>query len=110
MRRIERDGLLERGNGFSQPAPRLEDDAEVAVPVCLARREREALLDQRERVVAAALLMRDDARVVHRVRLVGRLLEDRPIDVLGGREVTVLLAADRDRHRLRDGDFTRYVW
>jgi hypothetical protein len=49
-----------------QPRVRLQDDAEIAVPVRLIRHEREAPLDQCKGFVVAALLMRKHAGVVQR--------------------------------------------
>ena len=103
MPRIERDRTPEGMHRFVQAAARLEDDAEVAVPVGHGGRERKAVLDERERLVLAALLMREHTGVVHGIRVIGNLLEDGAIDVFGRGQVPVLLAPDRDRHRVIDG-------
>ena len=90
-----------------QPAVRLQDDAEIAVPVRLLGREREAALDQRNGFVAAPLLVREHAGVVQRTRMIGRGLEDSAVQLVRLGELLVLLQKDRERDRLLERQLTR---
>jgi len=101
---IERDRLAERRDGLIELATRLQHDAEIAVPVGPGRREHEAPLDERHRLVMTALLVCNHTQVVHGVSVVRRLLEDRAIDVGRLLDVPALLALDADRHRVADGE------
>jgi hypothetical protein len=61
---------------------------------------REALLDERDRLVALPLLVRQDTGKVQHVGMIGYELENPAIDILGLGELLVLVEADRERHRL----------
>ena len=100
--RVERDRALVGGGRLVQPQAVLQDDAEVAVPVGAIGLELEAPLDQRDGVVAAALLLREHAGEVQRAGMVGRDLEDAAVDLRGRRPLLGLLERDRDRERLVD--------
>ena len=100
--RVEGDRPLVRGDRLVQPEAILQDDPEVAVPVGPIGLELEAPLDQRDGVVAAALLMGEHAGEVQRAGMVGRDLEDASVDLRGRRPLLGLLQRDRDRQRLVD--------
>ena len=77
------------------------------MPIRLIRRQREAPLDERERFVAPPLLMREDAGIVQRVRMVGCHLEHAAIHLLGLRELLVFLQQDGERDRLLERQLAR---
>ena len=104
---IDGDRTPVRGDRRLQPVVRLEDDAEVAAPVRLIGREREAALDERERFVVAPLLMREHAGVVQRTGMIGCGLEHAAVQLVGLGELLVLLQEDRERDRLLERQLTR---
>ena len=90
-----------------QPVVRLEDDAEVAVPVRLIGHEREAPLDERDGFVVPPLLMREHAGVVQRSGMIGSGLEHPAVHLVGLDELLVLLQQDREGDRLLERQLTR---
>ena len=79
-----------------QPLIRLKHDAEVAVPVRLIRHERDTSLNERESFLVSSLLVRKQAGVVQRPRMIGRHFEHAAIDLAGCNELLTLLQNDRD--------------
>ena len=75
--RIDGDRTPVRIDCEVQPVVRLEDDAEVAVPVRLIGHERETPLDEREGFVGPPLFMREHTGVVQRTRMIGGLSNSR---------------------------------
>ena len=73
---------------------RLEDDAKVAVPIRLIRHQREAPLDERDRFVAAPLLMRKYAGIVQSARMIWGHLDNAAIQLVGLRELLIFLQQD----------------
>ena len=67
--RIDRYRAFIFTDGFVEPAVRLQNDGVIAMPVSLIRRQREALLDESDRLVTAPLLVGEQAGVVQRVRM-----------------------------------------
>ena len=59
------------------------------------------------RFVAPPLLMREHARIVQRVRMVGRRLEHAAIQLLGLDELLIFLQQDGERHRLLERQLAR---
>jgi hypothetical protein len=102
MLRVEGERLLVGGDRLVQAEAVLQDDPEVAVPVGAIGLERQAPLDQRDRVVAMCLLMCEDAREVQGGGMVGSNLEDAAVDLRGRRPLLGLLERNRDRQRLVD--------
>ena len=81
--RVDGDRMLIGVDRRLQLARRLENDAQVVVAIRPIRRERKAPLDERDGFVALPLLMRQDARIVQRVRMIRRRVEDAAIQLLG---------------------------
>ena len=104
---IDGDGAPVGVDCAVKPVCRLQDDAKVAVPVCLIGYEREAPLDERKRFVVPSLLMRKNAGVVQRTRMIGCSLEDPAVQLVGLDELLVLLQKDRERDRFLDRQLTR---
>ena len=104
---IEGDGAAVRVDRAVEPAVRLQHDAEIAVPVRLVGRERDAPRDERQRLVVASLLMREHAGVVECARMVGRNREHAAVQLAGLGEPLVLLQQDRERDRLFERQLTR---
>ena len=98
--RVDGDRLLIRVDRRLQLARRLENDAEVVVAIRPARRDRKALLDERDGFVAVPLLMRQHARIVQRVRMIRRRVEHATIQLLGFDELLIFLQQDGERDRL----------
>ena len=98
--RIECNRMLERDDRLVQLEPILEDDPEIAVPVRLIGLELETSPEQSKGLVAARLLMGENAREMKRAGMVGRGLEDPAVDLPRGCPLLVLLQDDRDRQRL----------
>ena len=92
-----------------EPSVGLQNDAEVAVPVRLIGREREAPADQREGIVIATLLMREYAGVVQRTRMIGCGLEHAAVNVVGLGELPVFLQKDRERNRFLKRQLARQL-
>src|SRR6266545_5402627 len=105
--RIDGDRTPVRVDRSFQPGVRLEDDAEVTVPVRLIGHERKAALDERQRFAVASLLMREHAGVVQRTRMIGCSLEYAAVHLLGLDELLVLLQKDRERDRFLERQLTR---
>jgi hypothetical protein len=74
------------------------------VPVGALRLHGEAAFDQRDGVVAPALLMRQDAGEVEGVGVIWSGVEDAAVDVGGGRELVVLVQDERDRQRFAEAE------
>jgi hypothetical protein len=107
MARIDRNRTPVRVDCALQPVVRLEDDAEVAVPIRLIGHQREAPLDERERFAVPPLLMREHTRVVQRTRMIGCRLEHSAVYLVGLGPLLVLLQKDRERDRLLERQLTR---
>jgi hypothetical protein len=105
--RIDGDRTPVRVDCEVQPFVRLEDDAEVAVPVRLIGHERDASLDEREGLVVPPLLMREHTGVVQRTRMIGCSLEYPAVHLVGLNELLVFLQNDRERDRLLERQLTR---
>ena len=104
MIRIERNRVLTRGDRLVQLESIPQDDPQIAVPVRPIGLELEASLDQRDGLLAPPLLMGEHSRVVHRVGIVGRHLEDPAVDVARRHPLVALLQPDRDRYRFVQAD------
>ena len=74
-----------------QPISRLENDAEIAVPVRLIRHERNASLNERKSFLVSSLLMRKHARKVQRTGMIGCRLEYAAVELVGLNELPVFL-------------------
>ncbi len=107
MARIDCDRTPVRVDRAVKPVTRLEDDAEVAVPVRLIGHEREAPLDEREGFAVPPLLMREHTGVVQRTGMIGRRLEHAAVHLVGLGQLLVLLQKDRERDRLLERQLTR---
>ena len=107
MARIDCDRTPVRVDGAVKPVIRLEDDAEVAVPVRLIGHEREAPLDEREGFAVPPLLMREHAGVVQRTSMIWRRREHSAVNLVGLDQLLVLLQKDRERDRLLERQLTR---
>ena len=66
MRRLQLDRSREAVHRLFQVVARLENDAEIAVPVGLIGRELETAPHERDRLVPASVLVREHAEVVER--------------------------------------------
>ena len=86
---------------------RLEDDAEVAVPVRLIRHQRDASFDQCEGFLVPPLLVREHAGVVQRTRMIGCHLEHATVNLVGLDEMFISLQKDRERNRFLERQLTR---
>ena len=106
MIRLERDRALERDDRLVQLQTIPQDDPQIAVPVRPIGLELETSLDQRDRLLAPPLLVGEYARVVQRVGIVWRDLEDAAVDVVRRLPLLVLLQPDRDRYRFFQADRT----
>jgi len=74
------------------------------VPVRPIGLELEASLDQRDRLPAVRLLMREHACEMQRVGMVRRGFEDGAVDLVGGRPLPGLLQHDGDRDGLVEAE------
>ncbi len=72
------------------------------MPVRLIRRQREAPLDERDRLITPPLLMREHAGVVQRARMIRVHLEHPAIQLLGLDQLLIFLEQRGDRDRLFD--------
>jgi hypothetical protein len=89
--RIEGDGPpIGRDRGI-QSTGGLQHDSEIVVAVGAIGREREALLDERHRVVVVPQPGREHAGKMQRVDVVRRLLEHRTVEGVGLVELLVAL-------------------
>ena len=79
--RIERNRPLTGGDRLVQLESIAQDDRQIAVPVRSIGLELETPLDQLDCLLAPPLLMGEHARVVDRVGIVGRDLENAAVDV-----------------------------
>ena len=99
MTRIECDRALVRRRCSLQLESILQDDPEVAVPVCpRPARARDSARSVRL-PAAPALLMGEHSREMQRVSIVRRDVENAAVHVRGSRPLLVLLQQDGDRYR-----------
>ncbi len=91
MTRVDRNRTLVFRDRVVEPASRLQNDGEIAVPVGLIRSQGQALLHQRDCFIASALLVSQQTGVVQRVRMMWRHLEYAAIELRRLGEVLLLL-------------------
>jgi hypothetical protein len=73
----------------------------------LIRHERDASLDEREGLLVSPLLVREQAGVVQRPRMIGCHFEHTAINLARCNELLVFLQKDRDRNRLFERQLAR---
>ncbi len=82
---------------------RLENDAEIAIPIRMAGRELEASVDERYSVVTAPLLMSKHTSEMQRLGMIGRNFKNTFIQFLRLSQLRVFLKDNGDRQRLTEG-------
>ena len=86
---------------------RLEDDAQIVVAIRAIRLERQAPFDERDRFVAAPLLMREHAGIVQGVRMIRRRFEHPALHLLGLHELVIFLEENCERNRFLERQLAR---
>jgi hypothetical protein len=104
MGRIERNRSTERLHRCLELAVRLQDDAEIAVPVWLFRHALEAAPNEIQRLIVAATLVREYAVIMERVWMIGLELQHRVANRVGVAEAALLHLRHGDLDRLLDRD------
>ena len=96
-------------DGFVEVARFLEHDPEVVVPVRRVRHDRKTFLDQRDRIVAAPELVREDAREMQRAGIVRIDFENLAEHHVRFLESIVPLKIDRNLERLVNRQLARWL-
>ena len=100
MTGVDGDRLLIGLERRPQLARRLKNDAEVVVTIGATRCRCKALLDERDGSVAVPFLVRQHARIVQRVGMIRRGVEDTPVQLPGFDQLPIFLQQDGERHCL----------